>query len=91
LRKFKYIHYVAYPDQDQLFDLEQDLEELLDLSNDPACKELIAEARQRLFVMLDPEAVDARAKKRQKHLIEIAGGREAVLGTEELAYTPPPK
>ena len=63
----------------------------MDLSKDPACKELIAEARQKLLGMLDPEAVDARAKKRQKHLMEIAGGRDAVLSSEEMAYTPPPK
>ena len=40
--------------------------------------------------MLDPKDVDRRAKKRQKELLEVAGGRDAVLCGKELAFSPIP-
>jgi hypothetical protein len=40
--------------------------------------------------MLDPEAVDARAKADQAAIIERHGGREAVLARGSFGATPPP-
>jgi len=39
---------------------------------------------------LDPEEVDARAKRRQAELLETFGGREAALARGDLGFTPAP-
>jgi choline-sulfatase len=87
-RQYKYVHYVAYAPQ--LFDLERDPEELTDLAKDPAYAKVLAECRERLYAICDPEEVDARAKKRQAELLEAAGGREAVIARGDLGFSPPP-
>ena len=40
--------------------------------------------------MLDPEAVDARAKGRQAELLAAFGGREAALARGDLGFSPAP-
>jgi choline-sulfatase len=85
---WKYVHYVGFPPQ--LFDLEADPEELHDLACDPACAEILAQFEGELRAMLDPEAVDARAKADQAAIIERHGGREAVLARGSFGATPPP-
>ena len=89
LRNFKYVYYVGSPGQ--LFDLEKDTEEVHDLADDPKYKNVKEEAKHRLFEMLNPSEVDRRAKKRQGEILEAFGGRAAVFGTDEMAFTPPPK
>ena len=86
--RYKYVHYVAYAPQ--LFNLEADPEELRDLAPDPACAKVLEECRSRLYVICNPEAVDARAKQRQAELLEAAGGREAVIKRGDLGFSPPP-
>ncbi|MBI3938318.1 MAG: sulfatase-like hydrolase/transferase [Betaproteobacteria bacterium] len=86
--KYKYVHYVAY--RPQLFDLENDPEELRDLAGDPAYAGALAECRAKLYAICDPAEVDARAKKRQAELLELNGGREAVIARGDLGFTPPP-
>jgi choline-sulfatase len=86
--RWKYVHYVAYAPQ--LFDLEADPEELSDLGTDPAHAAVRAECEAALRRMLDPEAVDRRAKARQQQLIDAHGGREAVIARGDLGYTPAP-
>ena len=88
LQQFKYIYYVGRPEQ--LFDLKNDPEELVDVSDDKAYEAIKQEARERLFKMLDPEDVDLRAKTRQKSILASFGGPKAVWGTEEMPFTPPP-
>jgi choline-sulfatase len=85
--RWKYCHYVTYPPQ--LFDLESDPEELCDLAADPRCKEIVAEGERRLRAVLDPEQVDARAKRRQGEILAAYGGREAALA-RDMAFTPAP-
>jgi choline-sulfatase len=86
--KYKYIHYVDY--MPELFDLEADPEELINLSEDADQKALVAEFEKILFSMLDPEGVDKRAKADQAALIERHGGREAVLNKGSYGPTPAP-
>jgi choline-sulfatase len=86
--RYKYVHYVAY--RPQLFDLEQDPEELRDRAGDPKCAGVIEECRARLLEMCDPAQVDTRAKQRQAELLQAAGGRDAVIRRGDLGFTPPP-
>ena len=65
--KWKYCHYVAYPPQ--LFDLDADPEELTDLARDARYADILAEGERLLRAELDPEEVDARAKRRQRELL----------------------
>jgi choline-sulfatase len=88
LDRYKYVHYVGYPAQ--LFDLEEDPEELVDRGGDPALEGVRREARARLEAMLDPAAVDAAAKARQRELLAANGGREAVIARGDLGFSVPP-
>jgi choline-sulfatase len=86
--RWKYIHHVAFPPQ--LFDLENDPEEMHDLGTDPALATTRAELEARLRNILDPEAVDAAAKADQARAIAAHGGEEAIRKRERAAYTLPP-
>jgi choline-sulfatase len=86
--RFKYCHYVGRPPQ--LFDLAADPEELRDLAADPSARDTLRECEAHLRAMLDPEAVDARAKARQRTLLESFGGREKALARGDLGFTPAP-
>ncbi|MDQ8031691.1 MAG: sulfatase-like hydrolase/transferase, partial [Bordetella sp.] len=86
--QYKYIHYVGYPAQ--LFDLEQDPEELRDLAALPAYAFVLDTCRQRLRAICDPETVDRQAKMRQRALLEENGGREAVIARGDLGFSPVP-
>lgn len=86
--RYKYVHYVKY--QPQLFDLERDPEEMHDLSSDPAHAKVLEECRAALYAICDPEEVDVRAKRRQAELLEMHGGREAVIERGDLGFTPAP-
>ncbi len=86
--KYKYVHYVKY--QPQLFDLEQDPDEIHDLSAKSEMASVLQECRQKLFAMLDPVEVDQRAKARQAELLAANGGRKAVIARGDLGFTPAP-
>jgi choline-sulfatase len=87
-RRWKYIHYAAYPAQ--LFDLDTDPEELRDLAGDPAHRAVREACRARLQTICDPGEVDARAKRRQAEQLARNGGREAVIARGDLGFSPPP-
>ena len=86
--RFKYVHYVKY--RPQLFDLGGDPDERQDLSADPRCARILAECEAKLRVLLSPEEIDARAKKRQAEQLEHHGGRDAVIARGDLGFSPPP-
>ena len=88
--KWKYVYFVQYPDRPELFDLENDPEELRDLGTDKAHRSVKEECHQKLLAMLNPEEVDRKAKRRQAELVAANGGREAVLRRGSFAYSPPP-
>jgi choline-sulfatase len=86
--RWKYVHCVSYPPQ--LFDLENDPQELVDRAADPDCRDTLIRLEAELRRFLDPAEVDARAKRRQAELLARHGGREAALARGDLNYTPAP-
>ncbi|HTH75841.1 MAG TPA: sulfatase-like hydrolase/transferase [Trinickia sp.] len=86
--RFKYHYYVGF--EPELFDLETDPSESHSLASDPNCSELVSEFEAKLRRMIDPEQVDARAKRDQCDLVERFGGREAALRIGTIGATPVP-
>ena len=87
--KWKYVHYVeGYPSQ--LFNLEEDPNELTDLGAQPDCSNQLLVMEQELRTHLDPEKVDQKAKDKQAERLELGGGMEAVLAKGSPGYTPAP-
>ena len=82
------MHYAKYPPQ--LFDLEADPDETMDLASHPQHAPVLAECRAKLYAICDPEDVDRRAKARQAQLLASNGGREAVIARGDLGFTPAP-
>lgn len=86
--KYKYVHYIDYPPQ--LFDLDADPEELIDLGGHPGYEAVLEECRARLARICDPVEVDSRAKARQAEMLARNGGRDAVIARGDLGFTPAP-
>jgi choline-sulfatase len=86
--RWKYVHCVRY--RPQLFDLENDPEELVDLATDPSHHALLVQLEAELRRFCDPDEVDRRARARQAELLQRFGGREAALARGDLNYTPAP-
>ncbi len=85
---YKYIHYVGQ--SPQLFDLEQDPQELVDLSDDPGSREIRERMERLLGEIVDPDEVDGRARADQAELVASHGGREAVLARGTFVNSPVP-
>jgi choline-sulfatase len=86
--KYKYIHYVSY--DPELYDLNNDPEEMTNLADDAEYQDVLEKFQTQLFELLDPEAVNTQALADQKALIESHGGVEKVLNRGGLAGTPVP-
>ncbi len=87
--RYKYIHYVGY--RPELYDLEEDPEELVNLGYDPAFAGLLHEMENELCRIVDPHATDRAAKSDQRKLIDRYGGRDAVIAKTSKSATPAPK
>jgi len=85
---YKYIYYVGM--LPELFDLDADPGELDNLATRPGNQKLLAEFKAALRAIVDPEAVDRRAKADQGALVKRHGGREAVLQRGTFGGTPAP-
>jgi choline-sulfatase len=85
---FKYVYYVGH--RPQLFDLNADPTESNDLAKSAEHQEILQKMEQQLRGLLDPEAVDARAKADQQQLIDQYGGRDAVLERGTFVNSPTP-
>lgn len=87
---FKYIHYVGF--EPELFDLETDPEEGINLAQDPAYQAVLRDLHNELRAIVDPDDADRRANNAQRELIERLGGPEKVLArlVTEKNYTPIP-
>ena len=83
---YKYHHYIGH--ESELFHLPSDPEELCDLAQDPAHAQARQELEQALRNMLDPVAVDRRAKLDQNNLVARFGGRDGALGQGNKGPTP---
>ncbi len=85
--KYKYSYHVnAAP---QLFDMDADPQECVDLAGDPGYHELVQSFEAELRVILDPEAVDAQAKADQRKLVDDYG-RDEVIARGSFANSPTP-
>ncbi len=86
--RYKYVHYMGDPPQ--LFDLEHDPQELSDLASSPAHQPILRRFEQQLRAMLDPEAVNDRAKADQRARIAMFGGETAVRARGAFDNSPVP-
>jgi choline-sulfatase len=88
--RYKYVHYVN--ERPQLFDLDVDPDETRDLGEDPAHEDLRADLERRLRAIVDPEAVDRRARIAQSRRVEAAGGAASIIAMgDRVPYTPAPE
>lgn len=81
LRKgaYKYVHYVD--ERPQLFNIEEDPDELVDLALDPTYKTKLDEMEEELREIVDIEEMNEKSKEAQKKLLEEHGGKEEFLRT----------
>ena len=86
---FKFNYYVGF--EPELFDLNQDPLELNNLAVEKAYADRVRYFEKRLRELIDPEAIDKKAKADQARLIEEFGGVELALETGTKAETPAPK
>jgi len=87
-RRWKPNRYINFPSE--LFDLENDPEELEDLAGRPDYARHLAALETELETHLDPVAVDALAFSDQAEMIEGYGGRDDVLKLGVPVATTPP-
>ncbi len=85
---WKLIYHVGMPAQ--LFNLKDDPDEMHDLVEDGSGMAKAAELEAKLRTIVDPEAVDQRAKAEQRQRLAEVGGVEAVLKRGAFVFTPPP-
>jgi choline-sulfatase len=86
--RYKYHYYVGFPPE--LFDVEQDPEELTDLAFNADYAQVVSDMDALLRTKLDPEAIDRQAKTAQAALIKRHGGPEAALNVGAPGSTPVP-
>ncbi|MGI9388450.1 MAG: sulfatase/phosphatase domain-containing protein, partial [Boseongicola sp.] len=85
---YKLIYYVGYPNE--LFDLSEDPNEMNNLASQAAHQATLGDLIEALRSICDPEEVDHRAKAAQQAKVEEYGGRDAIIQSGTLVYTPPP-
>ena len=86
--KLKYVHYVH--DSPQLFNLETDPDEVNNMAGDPIHADVVTKFEAELRSLLDPEAIDARAKADQAAKLEEFGGRDGALKRGTFTNSPAP-
>lgn len=88
--RYKLVEYAGY--ESQLFDLESDPEEMVDLGSDPAYRQIKQICETKLRDIADPILTDRLAKKDQLRRLEAHGGKEKVrAGGAKLSYSPVPE
>jgi choline-sulfatase len=85
---YKLIHHLDAPAQ--LFNLEADPDERVDLATDPMQAQRSMDMQRQLRNVCDPLAVDRRARADQRAMAEHWGGNAAIRNEGLLVYTPPP-
>ena len=86
--RWKYVHYVGHPPQ--LFDLENDPDEIVDLAGQPSHVDVRNGLEQQLRAIVDVDDANARCFADQRRRIEGFGGEEAVRRWSDFGYTPAP-
>jgi choline-sulfatase len=86
--RYKYVHYVNMPPQ--LFDLQNDPEELTNIAQRSECTGIVADFQRSLQSICDPVAVDRKAKADQNALLARYGGRDKIMAQGGFGATPAP-
>ncbi|MDG2169569.1 MAG: sulfatase-like hydrolase/transferase [Opitutales bacterium] len=86
--RYKYIHY--HNDPPELYDLDEDPQENNDLQGQLESSAVETRMREQLLSMLDPEAIDQKAKASQAAIIEANGGVEAIYERGSFNNSPIP-
>ena len=85
--RWKYVYFAAgHPAL--LFDMQSDPRELVNLADKPEHTVTLADLRNQLFQILDPEEVNRQAFADQAKMIETLGGIEAILAMPSFNHTP---
>ena len=86
--RWKYIYYVGF--EPELFDLENDPDELSDLSQKSEFIDICNELKRDLYNICDPEVMNKLAFEDQDKMIKSYGGIEAAGNLGATGATPPP-
>lgn len=86
--EYKYVHYVDAPPQ--LFNLRDDPHETQDLAANAEHASVLERCERKLRELINPEKINEMAFADQAALVEKHGGRETVLKSGDLGYTPAP-
>ena len=86
--RWKYMHYALYPAQ--LFDLETDPFEQVDLADDPAFAEDLERCHAAPLAKLDPDLTHKAALAAQAKRAEELGGAQAIIARGDFGFSPPP-
>lgn len=86
--QWKYICYPGFPPQ--LFDLSTDPAETRNLAGEASFREVLLRLDAELRRYCDPDEVNARAFADQAAMIEANGGREKIVASADIPFTPAP-
>ena len=86
--RFKYHYYVGL--RPELFDLENDPEETVDLADDSSYAPILENLERQLRQYFDPEAVYAQSNADQAELVRQFGGRDKAFRMGTKGATPAP-
>jgi choline-sulfatase len=86
--RWKYVYHAGY--RPELYDLAADPGETTDLAEEPGRAAVLAECKDALLRVCDPEAVSAEAMADQRRRIAAHGGRDAIIARGDYGYTPAP-
>ncbi|NQZ58427.1 MAG: sulfatase-like hydrolase/transferase [Lentisphaeraceae bacterium] len=86
--RWKYNYYVGF--DCELFDMENDPEEMNNLGTDEEFEAVRRDMHQLLLNVCDPHEVNERAFSDQADRVAENGGSEAVMNHETIPYTPAP-
>jgi choline-sulfatase len=86
--RWKYVHYVGLAPQ--LFDLEADPYEAVDLAHSTSYGGIRAEMEAVLRRIVDPDRASLQAMEDQEAKIGLHGGAEAIMAKGEFGHTPTP-
>ncbi|MCB1492847.1 MAG: sulfatase-like hydrolase/transferase [Rhodobiaceae bacterium] len=86
--RWKLVYFVGAPPQ--LFDLVADPDERCDLGRSRDHADVVAEMTLRLRGICDPEEINARAFADQKRTMEANGGRDGIMASVDIPFTPAP-
>jgi len=85
---WKYVHHEGFAPQ--LFNVEDDPDELVDLAGDASVAAIERSCAEALHDIVDPARADATAFESQEALLNAHGGRQAVADAFRFNHTPAP-